>query len=226
MSSSLSLPFSTEQFYGVFGRYNQAVWPAQVLLLAMALACIAAVSFMPALARGIPSVLAALWAWMAVAYHFAFFSVINPAAWAFGAMCLVAAAAFVWEGARGRLLFHWVPGWRAAAGAALIAYALVGYPVLGTLLGSAYPRSPTFGLPCPTTIFTLGILLFAVRPVPRFVFVVPLLWSAIGSFAAFSLGVGQDVGLLVAAAIVVPALVSNTPSKGEVSCRTPPLSQH
>lgn len=225
MSSSLRLPFSTEAFYGVFGRYNLAVWPAQVLLLLMALACIAALSFLPSLARLIPMLLAGLWAWMGVAYHFAFFSVINPAAWAFGAMFLAAAAAFAWEGARGKLVFHWLAGWRAAAGAALIAYALVGYPVLGTLLGSGYPRSPTFGLPCPTTIFTLGILLFAVRPVPRVVFVVPLLWSAIGSFAAFSLGVAQDVGLLVAAAIVVPALVSNTPSKGEVSCRPSNLSQ-
>lgn len=225
MSSSSSLPFSTEEFYSVFGRYNEAVWPAQALLLTMALACIAAVSFLPALSRGIPALLAALWAWMAVGYHFAFFSAINPAAWAFGAMCLVAAAVFAWEGARGRLVFQWLPGWRAAAGAALIAYALVGYPVLGTLFGSAYPRSPTFGLPCPTTIFTLGILLFAVRPVPRVVFVVPLLWSAIGSFAAFALGVAEDVGLLVAAAIVVPALVSNTPSKGEVLCRSSNLSQ-
>jgi hypothetical protein len=224
MSSSLTLPFSTEEFYGVFGRYNVAVWPAQVLLVLLALACVAALSFLPNLARRIPLVLAGLWTWMGVAYHFAFFSVINPAAWAFGAMCLAAAAAFAWEGARGKLVFHWLAGWRGTAGAALIAYALIGYPVLGTLLGSAYPRSPTFGLPCPTTIFTLGVLLFAVRPAPRVVFVVPLLWSAIGSLAAFSLGVRQDIGLLVAAAVVVPALASNTPSKGEVSCRSSSLS--
>jgi hypothetical protein len=60
---------------------------------------------------------------------------------------------------------------------------------------------PTFGLPCPTTIFTLGILMFAKRPFPRSVFIAPVLWCAIGSFAAIQLGVFQDYGLVIAGLI-------------------------
>lgn len=33
---------------------------------------------------------------------------------------------------------------------------------LSMRLGDGYPLSPTFGLPCPTTIFTFGIFLLAV----------------------------------------------------------------
>lgn len=65
------------------------------------------------------------------------------------------------------------------------------------------PALPTFGLPCPTTIFTLGILLFTKPPVPRSVFIVPLLWSAIGTSAAVQLGIPQDYGLAVAGLIGV-----------------------
>jgi hypothetical protein len=72
------------------------------------------------------------------------------------------------------------------------------YPVLGYLLGHGYPSSPCFGVaPCPTTIFTFGLLLWADRP-PRYLVLLPLIWSIIGFFAAISLGIREDIGLLVA----------------------------
>ncbi|HSB34572.1 MAG TPA: DUF6064 family protein, partial [Nitrospirota bacterium] len=52
--------------------------------------------------------------------------------------------------------------------------------------------------PCPTTIFTIGVLLFAAAPVPRSVFIIPVLWAAVASAAAFQFGVLQDLGLLPA----------------------------
>jgi hypothetical protein len=71
------------------------------------------------------------------------------------------------------------------------------YPVLGYFLGHVYPHSPTFGLPCPTTIFTFGLLLWADNKVPKYLLVIPLLWSLIGFLAAFQLGVLEDVMLLI-----------------------------
>jgi hypothetical protein len=66
------------------------------------------------------------------------------------------------------------------------------------MLGREFPEMPTFGLPCPTTIFTLGMLAFLAAPFPRYVFVIPITWALIGSQAAFRLGVYEDFGLLVA----------------------------
>jgi hypothetical protein len=48
--------------------------------------------------------------------------------------------------------------------------------------------------------------MFAVAPVPKSVFAVPLAWAAVGSFAAFRLGVYQDFGLLAAGLIGLAAI--------------------
>jgi hypothetical protein len=196
----VSLPFTSEDFFGVFARYNEAVWPAQIALNALALFCVV-LAFRAGgrPGRWISALLAALWFWTAVAYHFAFFSRINPAAWLFGGVALAGALAFLWLGTvRGRLRFSPVADWRGATGGILIAYALLAYPLLGWLAAHRYPRAPTFGVPCPTAIFTLGILLLAAPPVPRVAYIVPVLWAAVGSVAAFALGVPEDLGLLAA----------------------------
>jgi len=77
-------------------------------------------------------------------------------------------------------------------------YALVIYPVLGYSFGHVYPASPTFGAPCPTTIFTFGLLLWTDKRFPRHILVIPLLWSIIGFTAALSLTIREDFGLLIA----------------------------
>jgi hypothetical protein len=194
----------------VFARYNEAVWPAQIVLNAAALLCVALV-FRPGAAadRWVPALLALLWFWTAAAYHFAFFSAVNPAAWLFGAVALAGGLVFLWLGSvRGTLRFARAGGWRGAAGGVLLAYALLVYPLLGYAIGHRYPAAPTFGVPCPTTIFTIGVLLFAAPPVPRLVFLVPVLWAAVGSVAAFSLGVVEDFGLLAAGIVALAALLA------------------
>jgi hypothetical protein len=205
----MELPFTTEQFFAVFARYNQSMWPMQVVLNGIAVAIVAFVpSRLESASRQVAKLLAALWAWMAIGYHFQFFSAINPAAWLFGAGFLLGAFAFAWFGVvKDKLVFRPTGGARGIAGAALVVFALVLYPAIGYALGHRYPAAPTFGLPCPTTLFTLGVLLFAVHPVPRWVLVVPLLWAAVGSLAAFQLGVPEDLALLVAGVVTVVAML-------------------
>ena len=71
------------------------------------------------------------------------------------------------------------------------------------LAGHRYPAFPTFGLPCPTAIFTLGLLAFLKAPYPRSPFVIPVLWSFVGGQAAFLLDVPADYGLVVAGLVGV-----------------------
>jgi hypothetical protein len=124
---------------------------------------------------------------MGIVYHFIYFAPVNPAARMFAAMFLVAAAFFAWAGvARGRLVFDGESRARRVVGHALIAYALLVYPLLSLLLGRQFPGLPTFGLPCPTTIFTIGML------------VLPIVWAFIGGQAASTLGVYEDIALLAA----------------------------
>jgi len=204
----MNFPFTVEQFLGIFAEYNQTVWPMQLVLYGVAVGT-TALLWVPARLkptdRLISAVLSLLWLWMAIAYHFLFFSTINSAAWFFGALSIFAAALFAWYGiVESRLRFRTNQKiWRSLGGL-LIFLALVLYPVIGHFLGNRYPSTPTFGLPCPTTIFTLGVLMFA-QPYPRAVVGVPLLWCAIGSIAAFKLGVRQDLALLLAGVLTLPA---------------------
>lgn len=204
----MDLPFSREQFFELFAEYNRAVWPAPLVLWALAAASFAVVVVPEPGDRLAGWVLAALWAWMGVAYQIAFFTRINPAAWLFGASFLIAAALFARHARADTLRFRLVPSAAGVLGVALVAYALVGYPLVGWLAGHRFPSAPTFGLPCPTTIFTLGMLLFVRRPVPVGLLVVPFLWSAVGSVAAFELGVVEDYGLLVAALLAAAVLIA------------------
>lgn len=196
----MNLPFTQEQFFGVFSRYNEAVMPLQIGLVLLGLSAFGAMVVRRRDSdRVVSAILAGLWIWMGVVYHLIYFREVNPAATLFGVMFLGGAAVFAWVGVvQGRLVFDCESRARRIAGHALIAYALVGYPLLSAILGREFPEMPTFGLPCPTTIFTIGMLAFLSAPFPRYVFAIPIAWALIGSQAALLLGVYEDLGLLVA----------------------------
>jgi hypothetical protein len=201
-------PFSSDQFFGVFVRYNEAVWPLQILLVTAAIVLVIVALSAPRRSRVVVAGLAALWAYSALVYHVAFFAALTPAAWLFAALFLVEAAVLAWHGLHTRRLHLAVPLDSTAriAGSALILYALVGYPALAQVAGQQYPAVPTFGVPCPTTILTLGVLMWCLRPVPWSVLVVPVAWSLIATVAALTFGVVEDFALPVAAALAVVVL--------------------
>lgn len=205
----MAIPFTVEQFLDVFARFNQAIWPAQVGAYALGLAAVAlALRGGASASRAVPALLAGAWAFVGAAYHLAFFAEVNPVARVFGAAFLVQAALFARAAATGRLVFAWTAGPRAWAGAALVAYAAVVYPLLGAIAGHGYPRAPVFGVaPCPTTIFTFGILLFTRGAVSAWLLVIPTLWALVGVSAAVQLGVREDLGLPVAALVAVAFLL-------------------
>jgi hypothetical protein len=91
-------------------------------------------------------------------------------------------------------------------GLVLVAYGIFLYPIVGWYFGQDWPAIPVFSLPCPTTIFTFGVLCLAVRPFPMTMLVIPVLWAAIGTSAAASLDVPEDFGLPVAAVLTLVVL--------------------
>lgn len=193
------IPFTIAEFLNVFERYNNAVWPGHVLIYLAGLTAIALAFKRGRVASELISlILTALWLWMGVVYHLIFFSTINKAAPLFAALFIFQALIFIFAGAlNSRLSFGFrydVPG---ILGAVLITYALIGYPITGMAFGHVYPAAPTFGVPCPTTIFTFGLLLSAGVNAGFYVLLIPMLWSLMGLWAAISLGMYEDLGLAV-----------------------------
>jgi len=204
----MSLPFTPEQFLSVFAVYNLSIWPMQIILNLVAIAAIILTIRKTSFSnKAISIILAFLWLWTGIVYHLTYFTSINKAAFVFGALCIIQGLIFLYTGViRSTLSFQFQPDTKGIIGSILILYALVIYPVLGYALGHVYPTSPTFGAPCPTTIFTFGLLLWADRAMPKYVLAIPLLWSLIGFSAALSLGIREDIGLLIAG-ITATALI-------------------
>jgi hypothetical protein len=198
------MPFSRAEFFWIFARYNEAVWPAPIVLYALALvAAFLAFRRSSAGSRGANGILAVMWLWMAAAYHAAFFVSINPLAIVFAILFAIQALMFGWLAIRGGTIYQPKEDSAGLAGALLVIFSLAVYPALSIAAGHRYPAQPTFGLPCPTTIFTIGMLVWSGELAPRRVLVIPVLWAAVGASAAIQLGVVEDLSLPVAAIVMV-----------------------
>ena len=220
----MRLPFTGEQFFDLLAAYNNALWPALVVMWVVSVLMILVLrrSAHPP-NQWLSGLLAVHWTWSGVAFHLAFFTRINPAAWLFAAMFVVQAVLFLWLGVvRNGLSFTsrrtaWSPiAW------VLVGYALV-YPAINAIQHSTVMRIPTFGLPCPTTIFTGGMLLLA-SPRSRILTIVPVVWSAIGGSAAVLLGVSADYALPATGVALVVFEIHQSATVLSVSAREPTKS--
>jgi predicted metal-binding membrane protein len=133
----MPLPFTPDAFFDVFAAYNQRLWPfALALWLLTAYALVVLTRARPVRPWFIPGLLAIHWAWAGLAYHAAFFSRINPAAWVFSGLFLLEAGLLLWHGViHPRLQVLRGPFFRHFLSWGLIAYALL-YPAIARAEGT------------------------------------------------------------------------------------------
>ena len=213
----MTAPFTTEQFFGVFVAYNAAIWPAQIGAYVLGLVAIA--SLWRRRPKLVLAMLALMWLWNAIGYHYLFFSSTNPAAKLFaGLFALEAVLLAVRAVATQSLSFRLARDFRTTAGLFLIVYALAIYPALGWWAGHGFMAGPMFGVaPCPTTIFTIGVLLPARGRWVVWLSVVPILWSIIGLAATLQLDMLEDLALPIAGFLLLIVLARPHPFLKEQS---------
>lgn len=201
----MKTPFTLQQFLDVFKAYNETVFPGQLVLYALAIILLVLVGRRaPNADRYSNAILAFFWLWMGFVYHLVFFTTINKAAYGFGSLFIIQSGLFLYYGiSRHCLAYRFSRSLYSIAGIFLIAYALIFYPLIGYFSAHAYPYAPTFGLPCPTTIFTIGLLLSNDEKLPVPVMIIPILWSILGFFAAFSFGIREDLVLPLAGLLLL-----------------------
>jgi hypothetical protein len=205
----MKLPFTSEDFLKVFEMYNQAIFPVQIVFNLLALLAIYAIVVGKQWTdKVVCAFLSFLWIWMGIMYHIVFFTAINKAAYLFGTLFIVEGCLILWQGVfRNKLSFHLSKNTYGILGFFLMLFALLIYPVLSYSLGHVYPANPTFGLPCPTTIFTFGVFLTTRKRIPMITLLIPILWALIGFSAAFSLGIKEDIALLLSGLIAFRLLI-------------------
>jgi len=204
----MSLPFTHEQFLDAFGTYNSALWPAVLalwLLTALALVLLARDRANP---RLVAALLAIHWLWSGAVYHLGYFGAINPAARLFGILFIVQACLFLWLGVlrpRFQVVWRGSHGVRGTLALFFTLYALA-YPFLVLATGLHWPRAPLFGVPCPTTLLTVGFLLLVEPGKLRGLSVIPAAWCFVAGSAALVLGVLPDLVLLFGGLVLLTQL--------------------
>jgi hypothetical protein len=192
------LASNTENFFNVFRDYNDAIWPMQIVFYLIALSMIFLVFYKKSWSsRAISVMLAIFWVWVGLVYYLMFFRQNTPfIAIPFGILFIVQAALFLYLGVyKGGLSFGFKSDIYGLLGAFFILFSLVLYPIIGYISGHTYPAAPIIIAPCPTTIFTFGLLLMLEKNFNKYLLIIPLLWALVGTGAVVMYGVYADVML-------------------------------
>src|SRR5690349_2786011 len=119
--------FSPRTYLRLCEQYNEAVWPLQIVTLAAGVALVlVARRTGSSPARTIPLTLAALWLFVAYAFHLRRYTAINWAADYFAIAFIAQALLLAWSGVTGALRFGINTSWRQGAALAIVAFATRG----------------------------------------------------------------------------------------------------
>lgn len=124
------LPFARDDFFLLFSTYNNDIWPIQLVALALGSAVMAlALSPRRHLSKVAWLATASMWLWTGIAYHILYFAVINPIAYAFGAVFVVHGFMLLRSGVYGdRLPFADKFGYPQGIGIGLMIFSAIVYP--------------------------------------------------------------------------------------------------
>ncbi len=184
------LLFSPRTYYRMLERYNEGLWPAH--LLTLALGVFIAVLTLRARAswrRVVWPILALLWLWIGWSFLWRRYATIN---WAvvyllplFGLQALLLLRA----GRVGKLAgFEITARARRWMGLALFAASLVLYPAVASLVGRSWRQAEIFGMaPDPTAIATLGLVRQASSRIPWWLMIVPVVWCLVSGLTLWAM---------------------------------------
>lgn len=205
---------SSDEFWKLVHQYDAAVFPMQLVFAAAAVLLVVLVARKPGPGTSalVMSFLAACYTWVGVVFFLIFNPKLSAQMGYFQPILMfVIAGLLCLDAYRGQTQFRWpkAVGHQAVL-VVLVAYSIVGYPIMGWVLGHPYAVEvargvfiwvPILGVfPCPTTIFALALLVPALPRADKKVLIVLLLWavpSVLGPPMRLY-GVYEDVGLFVA----------------------------
>ena len=217
------LMFSPASYFRSYELANTALWPGQLLLVAVAAWLWQTMRRPQARAAPIVALLLAL-AWAVVAGGFLYrqYAQINLAANWFAVAFAIQALLLLGFGLSRRFrrgVFERRPVRLWHPGLLLFAYALLVHPLIGLLAGRPWFGLEMFGVaPDATALATLGILLTGYRRVTWPLLVIPLVWCMVSALTYLAMGYAYGIAPLVLAVAALAATVvlhhSDRPLRG------------
>lgn len=210
--------FTIDDLLLVFERYNLAVWPLQIIAYILGfVAVFFTIKQTKYSMKIVPAILSFFWLWVGIVFCLLYWAPSYPSAYAFGIFSIVQGLLFLMSLFKSNLSD--CPGTRMhlIVGMIFVIYAMAGYPLVGYLVGHVYPKSVPFGLvPCPTAVFTFGLLLLIQKKFPVYYLVVPFI-VAFASLLAIYKGVYEDIGLFLSGVIGTYLLVKRYKATGQAA---------
>ena len=192
--------FTIEDFMLVLERYNLAVWPMQIFAYTLVILALfftfKSTKYSQKIVLGI---LSFLWLFNGIVFSLLYWAPSHLFGYIFGVCCILQGLLFLYGLKKSDITISFSGvTYYSIIGIIFVVYAIVGYQVFGYFLGHIYPKFFPVGLvPCPTTIFTLGVFLIISKRIPKKYYVIPLI-IALGGFLAVYKGIYEDIGLIIA----------------------------
>lgn len=198
------LLFSPRTWHRLHELHNAAIWPAQLVALALGVAAIRLLLRQRPAGRAVTAIFALCWAWVGWIFHLGHYATINWAAnWFAAGFALQALLLLVLGVVRGDVSFARAPAQypvvaarrtmaataQRAVGLALLGFGVLAQPLIGPLLGRPWAQIEAFGVtPDPTVAATLGLLLLATGRAAPVLWPLPLAWCGITGATLWSMG--------------------------------------
>lgn len=202
---------STEQFLQFFARYNQYIFPLQIVIYVCAIVVLVLIFL-----KGSPVVniiakvyLGCLWLWNGIVFFFLFYNEEGLFPYIVGSLFIIQGLLFLTD-----ILFKKIDfpaglvHWQKYLALFFICFSMLFYYIIGYAAGHIYPESPAFGItPCPLTLFTLALLLLTIKKPVLYFYIIPLLWSVITLGAVQKWHIWEDLGIVAVALWTISYLV-------------------
>jgi hypothetical protein len=191
--------FTIDDLLFVFERFNLAVWPLQIISYIFGLlAVFFAIKQTKYSINVVSAILSFYWLWAGIVFCMIYWAPSYIYAYGFGVLCIIQGILFLFSAIKPNLSDYPRNNLHSSVGLIFIIYAMVVYPLFGYLLGHIYPKFLPLGLvPCPTTIFTIGLFLLIKKKYPRYYLIVPFIVAISGLLAIYK-GIYEDIGLFLA----------------------------
>jgi hypothetical protein len=150
---------------GYFESYNKKIFPLQIVAAVVAIGFVALLFLLPGVTTTLlfKAYLSITFGWIGVACLFLMGDIrkrIPFVSFATAATYFPLVVIFILDMFSKQTTYEIPqPGWRLYVSLFMMVWGIILYPLTGYMIGHRYPRVPLFGaMPCPTNIFTLGIL--------------------------------------------------------------------
>jgi hypothetical protein len=195
----MNISITLEQLLDTFEKFNLDIWPMQIIAYVLGIIAIFFIIWKTKYSyRILLGVITFMWLWAGIGFLLFYSGPTYKPAYILGALTVIQAVLFLIAVFKPLISFGFKLNIFSVTGLLFVAYAMIGYPVIGYLLGHGYPQWLPFGLvPCPVTVFTFGLLLMTDKKVPVLFLIIPLLLALSGAMPV-SIGIFEDIGLIIA----------------------------